>query len=314
VATDYTQGFGEILTAELAKAPKQNFLEYSTTIFETTANVPYEFGAVTQLLNEIFDYDTFHTGIVRNLYMPDVNTAVELMVDQLANKLGEDRYEFRKKFIKDDRSKAVIDKVAEVGKWGRQLPEGMAQGLGFHKEYKGVNAVLAEIDNRPETRNRTATGDRRVADGKHDHTAFGPRVTKLVMAVDVGLAINPRGLEAQMQGGMMSAIGQVLTESAHLKDGNFAEGSWDQYFYTRQWNVPPEVKVIVMPPTTGVPGGAGEFGVAAAKAAVASAYGAATGKLPTHFPINHNDDLGFEPYPRTPALPQSPTDGLDYKY
>jgi isoquinoline 1-oxidoreductase beta subunit len=314
VATDYTQGFGDAITAEAAMLPEQNFLEYSTTVFETTANVPYNFGATTQLLNEILDYDTFHTGSVRNLYMPDVNTAIELMVDRLATAMGQDRYEFRKKFIKDDRSKAVIEKAAKAGNWGRSLPKGVAQGLGFHKEYKGVNAVLAEVDARPQTVHRKATGDRRVADGKHDHTAFGPRVTKLVMAVDVGLPINPRGLQAQMEGGMMSAIGQVFTESAHLKDGNFAEGSWDQYFYTREWNVPPEVQVIVMPPTTGVPGGAGEFGVAAAKAAAANAYAAATGKTPTHFPINHNDDLGFEPYPRTPSLPQSPTDGLDYAY
>ena len=61
----------------------------------------------------------------------------------------------------------------------------------------------------------------------------GPRVTKVVMAVDVGLAINPKGLEAQMQGGIMDALAMTLTSSLHFEDGHFLEGSWDNYFYTR---------------------------------------------------------------------------------
>ena len=64
-------------------------------------------------------------------------------------------------------------------------------------------------------------------------------MTKAVCAVDVGLPINPLGLEAQMMGGIMDGIGQALTYSLHLKDGHFLEGSWDNAFYTRQWNTPP---------------------------------------------------------------------------
>ena len=134
----------------------------------------------------------------------------------------------------------------------------------------------------------------------------GPRVTKVTFAIDAGLAINPLGLQAQMEGGIMDAIGQVFTESLHLSKGAFAEGSWDDYHYTRQWNVPFEVNVIVMPPTTGEPGGAGEFGVAAAKAAIACAYARATGTVPTQFPINHDDPLTFAVKPFVPPVPQSP--------
>jgi isoquinoline 1-oxidoreductase beta subunit len=183
------------------------------------------------------------------------------------------------------------------------MPSDTAQGIAIHTEYKGATACLVEIDNTPATVNR-----------KIREAVTGPRVTKVVFAIDAGRAINPRGLEAQMMGGINSGIGQILTESLHLVDGNYLEGSWDQYFYTRQWNAPPEVQVIVMPPTTGEPGGAGEFGIAATKAAVACAYANATRKLPTAFPINHTGALAFSPYPTEPALPQSPTDGLDYAY
>jgi isoquinoline 1-oxidoreductase beta subunit len=71
---------------------------------------------------------------------------------------------------------------------------------------------------------------------------------------------------------MMDGIAQALTYSVHLSDGYFLEGSWDNaYYYTRQWNTPLDVEVIVLPPSTGDPGGAGELGVAPSMAAVACA-------------------------------------------
>ncbi len=306
VATDYTQGFGEAITASAAILPPAglgNELGFSQTVFLTTANVPYNVGVVTQALNETMKYDDFPTGSARNLYNPDVVCAVELMMDQIANSMGKDPLALRRELVKDDRARAVLDKVASVGNWGRAMAPNTAQGIAIHTEYKGATACLVEVDNTPATVNRP------IRDG-----VTGPRVTKVVFAIDAGLAINPRGLEAQMEGGINDAIGQVFTESLHLKNGAFLEGSWDNYFYTREWNTPPQVQVIVMPPTTGNPGGAGEFGVAAAKAAVACAYARASGKLPTSFPINHNGPLAFAPYPYVPPLPQSPTDGLDFAF
>ena len=99
-------------------------------------------------------------------------------------------------------------------------------------------------------------------DRKIEDAYTGPRVTRVVFVIDVGLPINPLGLEAQMMGGIMDGIAQALSYSLHLQDGHFLEGSWDNAHYTRQWNTPPEVQVIVMPPTTDTPGGAGEFAVA----------------------------------------------------
>jgi isoquinoline 1-oxidoreductase beta subunit len=255
----------------------------------------------TQLLNEV-DMG-FNTGSMRNIYSPDVCTAQELITDQLAAEAKQDPYTFRKAYLKNARGQAVLDKVAQVGNWGRTMAAGTAQGIAVHNEYKGYCACLVEIDCRP------ATVDRQIADAY-----TGPRVTKVVFAVDVGLVINPTGLEAQMQGGIMDGIAQALTSSLHLKNGTFLEGSWDNYYYTREWNVPPEIQIVIMPSTSTSPGGAGEFGVAASMAAVACAYARATGKMPTEFPINHNEPLGFEIIPTVPSTPQSPTDGLDHSY
>ncbi|MGW9240462.1 molybdopterin cofactor-binding domain-containing protein [[Kitasatospora] papulosa] len=299
VATDLGHGFGELLTAMAAKLPVTD-LGFSETFFQLSQSMPYDFGVSSRLLNETDK--GFNTGSMRNVYSPDVTCARELMIDKLASKTGKDPYRFRRDSLKDERSRAVLEKVAEVGRWGRVMPDGTAQGIAFHSEYHSASAVLVEIDCRP------GTVGRPVRDG-----VTGPRVTKVVLAVDAGLTVNPRGLEAQMMGCAMDGIALALTSSLHLRDGYFLEASWDNYYYTRQWNTPPELDIVIMPDTTGKPGGAGELGVAASMAAVACAYGRATGTMPTTFPVNHGT-LSFEPKPTTPPVPQSPTDGLDHAY
>lgn len=301
VETDFRHGLGEIITAMASDLPAGvGNLGFAETIFTLTQEVPYNFGVVLQTLLETDG--RFNTGSMRNIYSPDVRCANELVVDMLAKEAGLDPYQFRRKMLRIKSVRAVLDKVAEVGNWGRSMPAGTAQGIAIHKEYKGVSACLVEIDCRPETVNR-----------KIRNAVTGPRVTKVTYAIDVGLPINPRGLEAQMQGGINDGIALALTSSLHLRDGHFMEASWDNYFYTRQWNTPPEVDVIVMPASSDQPGGAGEAGVAASFAAVACAYARATGTVPKEFPINHRT-VGFEEKERVPPVPASPTDGLDHTY
>ncbi|MGQ4420924.1 molybdopterin cofactor-binding domain-containing protein, partial [Streptomyces sp. SAS_269] len=249
VVTDFSHGLGEMITATADRLPTGlGGLAFSETIFTLTQELPYNFGVVTQLLSETDS--RFNTGSMRNIYSPDVACANELVVDQLAKKMGKDPLEFRLAFLKNARVKAALKKVAEVGDWGRSMPAGTAQGIAIHSEYKGATAVLVEIDCRPQTVNR-----------KVPNGATGPRVTKAVIAVDAGLVINPKGLEAQMMGGVSDGIALALTSSLHLRNGHFLEASWDNYFYTRQWNVPTDFQCVVMPSDSQQPGGAGEAGV-----------------------------------------------------
>jgi isoquinoline 1-oxidoreductase beta subunit len=298
--TEYSHGLGEMLSATAAKLPIGGNLSFAESIFALTQSSPYDFGVTTQLLNEI--PLKFATGSMRNIYSPNVVCAEELVVDRLAAAMGKDPVAFRRAYLKDERLRAVLDKAAEAGNWGRSLPTGVAQGVGVHAEYRGAVAALVEIDCRPETVNRPI-----------EHGVTGPRVTRALIVVDAGFAINPRGLEAQMIGGMNDAIALALTSSLHIKDGLPLEGSWDDYFYTRQWNTPLDMRVIVMPNTGSTPSGAGELAVAPSFAAVACAYARATGTMPTRFPINHGK-LGFEPFPAEPSTPQSPVDGLDHAF
>ncbi|HWC83156.1 MAG TPA: molybdopterin cofactor-binding domain-containing protein [Pseudonocardiaceae bacterium] len=300
VQTDFSHGLGEMITATASRLPIGGNLSFAESIFELTESSPYNFGVTTQLLNEV--PLAFNTGSMRNIYSPNVVTAEELVVDQLAAKMGKDPVEFRRAFLKDQRLLAVMEAAVKAGNWGAALPQGMAQGIAVHAEYQGAVCALVEIDCRPETVNRPIT------DG-----VSGPRVTKALIVVDPGFAINPRGLEAQMIGGMNDGIAMALTSSLHMSNGIPLEGSWDNYFYTREWNTPLDLQVIIMPNTSSSPSGAGELAVAPSMAAVACAYARATGTLPTRFPINQGT-LSFDPYPTEPSTPQSPTDGLDHAY
>lgn len=299
VETDFRHGLGEVITANAADIPGGvGNQAFSQTVFQLTQDLGYNFGAVAQNLTEV-DM-RFNTGSMRNIYSPDVRCTAELLVNDLAREVGLDALEFRRRAVKDERVVGVLDAVAEAGQWGRALPAGVAQGIAIHKEYKGATAALVEVDARPQTVGR-----------KIRDAVTGPRVTRVTFAIDVGQVVNPRGLEAQMQGGINDGIALALTSSMHLRDGHFLEASWDNYFYTRQWNTPPDVRVIIVDSGADVPGGAGEAGVAATFAAVAGAWEKATGRRATYFPLNHQE-LSFTPKPFVPPVPPSPTDGLNF--
>ncbi|MBC6451230.1 xanthine dehydrogenase family protein molybdopterin-binding subunit [Actinokineospora xionganensis] len=272
VETDFRHGLGEILTAMAANLPVGGNLSFAQTVFLTTIKSPYNFGVTTQLLNEV--PLKMHTGSWRSVYSANTRGAEEIMVDELARKLGKDPVAFRREFLKTDKQRAVLNKVATEGKWGQSLPAGFAQGVGFHEEYKSCTACMVTIDAR-DTKN--------------------PRVVKAVIAADYGRPINPRGLEAQLLGGLTDAIATTLRAGLHLDRGLPLEGSYSQFHYARQKDSPTDVKIFIMPPN-GEPGGAGELGVPAAVGAIANAYARATGIAPRSFPINFPVD--FEPFPR----------------
>jgi isoquinoline 1-oxidoreductase beta subunit len=306
-ACDWTHGLGEIISGSAtAQDPRLGFsgnkelgnLSVSMGFYQLVTSVPYNFGPTAVYLNEIFAYDTVPTSAVRNVYSPDTGTARELHVSRLADAFGMDDYEFRRTFARDEKQIAVLDAVAKRGNWGRTMPKGTAQSLAYHEEYQAKIACLMEIDARPAMANR-----------KIREAYTGPRITKAIMAIDIGKAINPRNIQANIMGGCMDGIAQALTAGNHIENGLPLEGSWDNYRYTRQWNVPFVFECLIMPDDREIGGGAGEAGVAAGQAAAAIAYGRAMGKLPTENPVNFHDPLGYVVKSRVPPIPQSPING-----
>jgi len=257
VTLDGSHGLGELLTAVGAQA----LGAVGPAMFQLSQIDLYHLGAQTRSLREV-DLPV-PTGSWRSVFSGQVRTVDEVMVDELARALRRDPVALRRSRLRSARTRAVLDQVVAAAPWGRPMAPGTAQGVGLHEEYKSVVAFLVELDAR---------------DRAH------PRVTRAVAAVDVGRAINPRGLEAQMQGALVDALSVSLQAGVHIDGGAVRESSYTDFRYARMRDTPVEVEVHVMPPT-GEPGGAGELGVPAAGAAVVNAWTRATGSLPRRFPI-----------------------------
>ncbi len=255
---DFSHGLGEALTGA-----GFNLLPSGTdqVVYQLTQNMPYDFGAATLTLTDV--PLAFPTGSWRSIYSGQAGTVNEIMVDEIARTLHADPLAFRRKKLSSSRARAALDTVARTGQWGRPMAAGTAQGVAIHEEYKSVAAYLVEIDCRD---------------------PGAPRVTKGVCAVDVGRAVNPRGLEAQLQGVLVDGLSMTLFAGLHIDNGAVREGSYSDYHFARMANSPEAIDVTVMAPT-GEPGGAGELGFPAAAAAVANAYARATGSTPFSFPI-----------------------------
>lgn len=277
VSTDYRHGLGEILSATITKMPagaRQAIVNdgFGQGVFTTMVSSPYNFGAQDKRQLEVSL--GMPTSSYRSVPCQTARGCEEMVVDEIAEKLGIDPYEFRRITLKSERSRAVLDLVAEKGLWGRTMPAGYAQGIAFHSESRAHTASLIELD----ARNPKL-----------------PRVTKAVIAIDIGKPINPLGIIAQMEGGLAEAISLTLRAGLHIVDGLPLEGSFSQYRWLRMRDMPADIEVIVMPDQGEEIGGCGEVGMAAPTGAIANAYYRATGIRARKFPIIHPVD--FEPFP-----------------
>ena len=114
------------------------------------------------------------------------------------------------------------------------------------------------------------------------------RVLKHVAAHDVGRAINPAGVEAQIEGGVVQGLGATLHEEMLVRDGVVTNPTLAEYRLPTTLDVPEIVPVIVEDPHGEGPYGAkglGEPVLAASSPAIANAIFAAAGIRLTDLPI-----------------------------
>jgi CO/xanthine dehydrogenase Mo-binding subunit len=180
--------------------------------------------------------------------------AIESFMDECA--AGGDPIEFRLKHLKDPRARAVIERLRE--EWnGWKRGENRGHGIGFAK-YKNLGAycaVLAEVEATHEL-----------------------RVTRLVAAVDVGLAVNPDGVANQIEGGCIQATSWTLKEA--WRPGVVA---WEDYPILKFSEVPPVTVLLLKSNEPSV--GAGECAMGPTAAAIANALHDALGVRVRDLPL-----------------------------
>jgi xanthine dehydrogenase molybdenum-binding subunit len=82
------------------------------------------------------------------------------------------------------------------------------------------------------------------------------RVLRVIAANDVGKAINPLGLEGQMEGGVMMGLGNALTEEFIVEDGQVFTDRMARYRVPSIIFTPEITTIVVEHPTEGGPYGA----------------------------------------------------------
>ena len=106
---------------------------------------------------------------------------------------------------------------------------------------------------------------------------------KVSCAVDCGTAINPLGIEAQIQGAMAFGLAAVLHSELTLKDGRVEQSNFHDYRVLRMPDMP-EVSVQILESDAKM-GGIGEPAAAPISAAVANAVYGLTRKRLRSLPL-----------------------------
>jgi isoquinoline 1-oxidoreductase beta subunit len=180
---------------------------------------------------------------------------MESLVDEMAHAAGKDPLDYRRQLLKDHpRHLAALNLAAEKAQWGTSLPNGRARGIAVHESFGSFTAQVAEVS----------------VENGHIH------VHRMICAVDCGTAVNPRGIEAQMQSGVAFGLSAALFGKLTLKDGRVQQSNFHDYRVLRL-NEMPVVEAHIVPSTEKM-GGIGETSVPTVAPSVANAVFALTGQ------------------------------------
>lgn len=118
------------------------------------------------------------------------------------------------------------------------------------------------------------------------------RVLRVITASDVGKALNPLGLEGQLEGGVMMGIGHALTEEFIVEEGHVFTDRMARYRIPSIGQMPEIIPIVVEDPTAEGPYGAkgvGEIVIIPTPPAIANAIHNACGVRVKHIPIDQDE-------------------------
>lgn len=188
----------------------------------------------------------------------------ESMMDEIATAGKIDPVEMRRKLMTDHPAAlAVVNKVAEMSKWGEALPAGKAKGIAFTMSFGSWCGQVIQIADTPN----------------------GIKLEKMWIAVDVGTAIDPSIIEAQMFSGAIFGLSAAMGQEITFKDGMVEQSNFHDFDAMRIFQAP-QFEVAVLENFHKM-GGVGEVGTPPAAPALANAIFALTGKRVRNLPLSH---------------------------
>ena len=189
---------------------------------------------------------------------------METLIDEMAAAAGKDPIAYRLELLDagHPRHRAVLNLVREKSDWNRPPPKGRARGVAVHESFDSVCAHVVEV----------TVEDKRI------------RVHRVTSAIDCGIAVNPLGVEAQVQSALVYGLSAALYGKITLADGRVEQSNFSDYPALRIDEMPQMTVHIV--PSTAAPTGVGEPGTPPIAPAVANAVFAATGKRLRNLPFD----------------------------
>lgn len=183
---------------------------------------------------------------------------METLIDEIARSTGQDPVAYRLALIGDKhpRHRAALQLAVDRSGYGkRALPAGRAWGVAVHESFDSVVAYVVEAS---------------VRDGR-------PVLHRVTAGVHCNLAVNPRTIEAQVQGAALMGLATCLPGNAiTLKDGVVEQRNFGEYAVPRITDMPAVAVHIV--PSAEPPTGMGEPGLPPLAPAFANAVARLTGK------------------------------------
>lgn len=203
---------------------------------------------------------------MRSVGNSNVCFAVEGFVDELAHRARMDPVEYRRRLLagksESRRLLNVLEVVADESGWGQTLPAGRARGVAVHDFWGTKVAQVAEV---------SVQGNR-----LHVH-----RVT---CAVDCGSIVNPDGVRAQMEGGILFGLTAALYGEITFTNGQVDQSNFHDYPLLRM-DAAPEIDVHLIR-SSEAPGGVGEVAVPHIAPAICNAIYAACGRRIRKLPLS----------------------------
>ena len=228
---------------------------------EGAADHPYAVANVR--VSWVRQEDGMPLGTVRSVGHSSNIFVVEGFIDELAAAAEVDPYQYRRSLMNGNpRLRAVLDLAAVKAGWGNLLPAGHARGIGLVEKNDSCCAQIAEVS-------VNAQG--------------ALRVHRVVCAIDCGTVVNPDGVRAQMEGGIMFGLSAALGEAITIHRGRVQQSNFHDYPVMRI-DAAPAVEVHIVS-SREAPGGTGEIGVPPIAPAVANAIFAATGQRVRSLPL-----------------------------
>jgi len=189
-------------------------------------------------------------------------------MDEIANAVGRDPFEYRIAQLEDERAIGVLKKLRE------QLS---ASGLETEEANTGVGIAMAQYKNAGAYCAVAMQVYVNPADGKTE-------LRRCVCAVDVGMAVNPDGVINQTEGGIIQAASWTVKEQMRIGTEGVRSKEWGSYPILTFAEVPAiDVALVERPGDPSL--GAGEAAHGPTAAAIANAVAKATGKRIRDLPL-----------------------------